>query len=87
MRVSVGGRYWHLRFARLASDCGQIDMPGTPNKEIRINLKLDGELLLDTVVHELLHAASPELASEDWVNGTASDIARVLWRLGYRKAE
>ena len=31
------------------------------------------------------HAAMSELASEEWVNATATDIARVLWRLGYRK--
>jgi len=40
-------------------------------------------MLLDTVVHEVLHACRPEM-SEEAVAETASTIARVLHRLGAR---
>ena len=38
---------------------------------------------LDTVIHELLHAAVPDM-DETAVDETASAIAKALWRLGYR---
>lgn len=39
---------------------------------------------LETVIHEALHACNWK-ATEDRVENTASDIARLLWRIGYRK--
>lgn len=38
---------------------------------------------LETVIHEALHACDWR-AQEDKVTVTAKDIARFLWRLGYR---
>ena len=43
----------------------------------------DTELDLDTLVHESLHACT-EL-DETAVDETATSIARLLWRLGWRK--
>lgn len=40
---------------------------------------------LETAVHEALHAAFPKLP-ERIVTVVAKDIARLLWRLGYRRA-
>lgn len=38
---------------------------------------------MDTIIHEALHCIRPEL-DEQAVADTATDIARLLWRLGYR---
>jgi hypothetical protein len=39
--------------------------------------------LLDTVIHECLHACYPDL-DEDAVTEAATDIAKVLFRMGCR---
>lgn len=41
---------------------------------------------LETAIHEALHACDWR-AQEDKVTVTAKDIARFLWRLGYRKVK
>jgi len=41
---------------------------------------------LETVIHEALHACDWR-AHEDRVSVTAKDIARFLWRLGYRRTK
>ena len=44
---------------------------------------LDTKAGLETVVHEALHAGAWS-KSEEVVGRTAREIARLLWRLGYR---
>jgi hypothetical protein len=39
---------------------------------------------MDTLIHEALHCIRPEL-DEAAVADTATDIARLLWKLGYRQ--
>jgi hypothetical protein len=48
-----------------------------------VRRSLSSQALLDTTVHEVLHAARPEM-SEEAVAETATIIARVLHRLGAR---
>jgi len=50
---------------------------------IHIKRGLRGVNRLDTIIHECLHKAYPDM-SEDAVNEGATDFARLLWRLGYR---
>ena len=38
---------------------------------------------METCIHEALHAIEPRM-TEGRVNGISSDLARWLWRLGYR---
>lgn len=85
MRVQVRGKRYKLAFRAIRSQkyLGRCDSPQEPAKQIVIDQSLRGELLLDTLVHELLHAACWDLA-EETVEATASDIASVLWKLGYR---
>lgn len=45
---------------------------------------LDKKVGLETIIHETLHACNWH-ASEELVETTARDIARFLWRLGYRR--
>jgi hypothetical protein len=85
MRVQVRGKRYKLAFKSLKNKnyLGLCDSPYEPNKQIVIDKELSGVLLLDTLVHELLHASCWDL-SEESVESAASDIAAVLWRLGYR---
>jgi len=51
-----------------------------------IRIPFDGVALyeLDTIIHEALHALFPFMA--EWIiERVASDIARLLWRLDWRK--
>ncbi len=61
------------------------------NKERIKAIKIDKDLkdleMLDTICHECgLHANFPFL-KEEVVEQAASDLARLLWRLGYRKID
>lgn len=87
MKVTIRGKSWDFRFVkRLAKDTlGHCDHPEKQAKTIRVLNSLKGEERLDTVIHEALHAAHWDLA-EDAVNQTATDLAKLLWRLGYRRA-
>ena len=84
MRCKLRGRYWSIVRAILPrSTLGLCDYA---KRTITISTarKVRGELELDTTIHELIHACQPDLA-EETVEEVASDIARVLWRLGYRR--
>ncbi len=83
MRVKIAGRYWRLQFVeRLPKMLGVTDNPKRKNKGIRIRRSLKGELLLDTIIHELLHAAQWDFG-EEWIDHTATQIASVLTAAGW----
>ena len=85
MKVRIRGKSWDLSFVRTPDDAdGLCDPPDTPSKRIRISHTLKGERQLDATIHELLHASHWDL-DEVAINDTATDIARILWKLGYRK--
>lgn len=52
-------------------------------KKVLISDKLTGRRKLDTEIHEFLHIAYPDL-EEEAISTTATDLAKVLWALGYR---
>ena len=85
MRVTIRNHNWDLSFVdRLPSgDAGEMDPIGVPSKEIRVALQQTSVDVIDTLIHELLHAALPDI-SEEAIAETATDIARVLHRLGVR---
>jgi len=86
MHISILGKRWDLRFSKTPADRrGDCDAPTTPHKQIRISDKLEGEEELEVIIHELRHAASWHV-DEDYITREARDIARVLWRLGYRRS-
>ncbi len=85
MQVTIRGKRWNLRFCRMA-DPGDCDGPHIKGREIRINQKLRGRARLDTIIHEVLHAAHWDLG-EEAVEATATDLARILHRLGYESCE
>lgn len=81
--LTLNGKRWQLReVPRLNAD-GECDAPTTRGKAIRIAARLRGERRLEVLIHEMLHACNWTI-DEDHIAQTAADIARVLWRLGYR---
>ena len=86
MRVDIRGKRWNLEMLDYLPDgsCGSIDPPDTPQKRIHIGLNQTPLDVLDTIIHECLHAAIPDL-DEEAVTETATDIAKVLYRMGYRQ--
>jgi len=88
IRVTVRENPFNLLFTNRMSKkvLGLCDPPGVEPRTIKIRKSLKGEERLDTIIHELLHAAQWDL-SEDAVEETASDIACALWQLGYRGPE
>jgi hypothetical protein len=85
MRVYIRGKSWDLQFVpRLKLDGlavdGTCDPPGTPNKRIRIRKGLKGRDLIETIIHEVLHAGCWDL-DEMAVREMSADAARILERL------
>jgi hypothetical protein len=83
--IVIRGKRYRLLYTRLPDDAfGLCDAPDTEGKRIRIRKGLRGRQELDTLIHEMLHAAYWDM-DEGAVHDAAHDIAAVLWRLGYRK--
>lgn len=85
MRVLIRGKVWQLvEHSRLPNDRnGDCDPPGKKGKQIRVRRGLAGRPLLDTLVHELIHAALWDLG-EGPVASLANEVARALWKRGVR---
>ena len=84
MRVKLLGKVWNLRFAPNLANRGECDAPTQTAKEIRVASQLRGEERLEILIHEMVHAAGWHL-DESFVERFAADVARALWRLGYRE--
>lgn len=63
---------------------GFCDAPSERQKRIRIADDQGGQLELDTLIHEVIHAADWN-QSEEWVTQVARDLARILYKMGWRK--
>ena len=89
MLITILGKRWNFRRQhKLTLDGrkvdGKCDPPTMPRKEIVIDERLTGERELDVIVHEMLHAAGWHL-DHGYVTEFASDVARVLTKLGYQR--
>lgn len=85
MNVLIRGRRWRIERCELSRrTAGECDAPDAESKAIRIDRRLKGQEELETIIHEVIHAAHWDLC-EEAVDETAEAIARVLWRLGYRQ--
>lgn len=51
---------------------------------IKIDPRQEPSEMLDTLVHELLHEAQPEI-TEEGIERISEMVSAVLWREGYRK--
>lgn len=83
---TTGGKRWRLSWGGNPTLDGE-PVDGLCNFEKR-KLTIRGGLKplseLDTLIHELSHACH-EYLHEDAIDPKSTDIARVLWRCGYRK--
>lgn len=88
MLVTINGKRWNMVFAPVPDCDGKCDSPDSKKKQIKLapRLKKDPRRLLEVVVHECLHAADWSKA-EEWIEPTAEDIARALWKIGFRLSE
>ena len=78
--VKLGGKTWAIEAQALDGLCD----PNT--KTIHLPTELRGQRLLETILHESLHACQPK-ASEATVERTATELGGVLWGLGFRRVE
>lgn len=86
-RIRIGGKYWTLASARLPGYDGLAENdPRTVKKHIWINQQTRGKDLLETVIHEVSHCYAP-LWSEDAITQFGSELAAILWNLGYRSQD
>lgn len=90
----LNGKRWQFLRTRITEKMpdgsriyGRCSPPDARPKKVEVDDRIKGELELDTVIHELLHASAWDVLDEGFVDGTASGIARVLWRIGYRKVD
>ena len=75
------GRKYHVCLDRLD---GWADQQDDDKKWLLVNRDLGTKAGMETAIHEALHACDWK-ARENEVTLTARDIARFLWRLGFRR--
>lgn len=79
------GKQYSIVFAKLHKDAdGTCSHPESKRKLITIAPQLTGERLLDTLIHEPLHAMFWDM-DEEAIASAATDLARWLRRNGYRR--
>jgi hypothetical protein len=87
--IHINRKRWRVRFVGsrdLRDSWGECDSPSVRNPQIRIYRNAGKRDLVNTLIHEVLHAVRPELC-EEAVDETATVIERALHRLGYRMKE
>jgi len=89
MQVKLGNNEtWTVRFVK------KKDMPrktwgdcNNKQKTIRVRTDLCDLNVLDTLIHEMLHASNYVCFSEEFVNQTATQMAQALLKSGLVKIE
>lgn len=83
--VNIGKKKWKIKFVKSADmsrwSWGECDYPNVKNPQIWIKKSLPPKVMLNTIVHEVIHAIRPEL-SEEAVIETADTIEKVLIKCG-----
>lgn len=86
--IKINKKNWKIKIVKSTElspySLGECDDPGYSKPEIWVKRTQKPLDLMDTVIHEVLHAVRPEL-SEEAVLDTATTIAKALWKLNYRK--
>lgn len=87
IRAKINGRLWRVVLTparNMGKDWGRCDHPPGRHPTIQVRRSLKGVNLMDTIIHETLHAQLP-LLDETAVDTTARVVATVLHQLGYRR--
>jgi len=80
------GKRWVIKrksIKKRTKFAGTCERPTTPNKTIVLDKDLKEDALLETAIHEALHACLWDL-DEETVEDVGRDIARFLRRLNFR---
>lgn len=88
MHVTILGRRYGFRFVPFLGKNvhGKCEKPSCPNPMIRIKKGLSEEQTLDAILHEIGHASDWN-KTEEWITDFATDAAKILIRLGYRRIQ
>ncbi len=90
MQITICGKRWELKFLKRvdpANSLGLCEHPREYRKAICIKAGLEPREELDVLLHELTHAGAFDLLDEGYVDQWATDAAKILWRLGWRKTD
>lgn len=98
MRAKILRKYWTFIVKPLGRHKqeghnvdGLCDPVIAKNREIWIDSRLDGIKLLETIIHETLHACDQSqvgfVHSEDWVHNVAHDMAKVIDKFGFKRVQ
>ena len=68
---------------RAPKNRNHIGLCNYETKEIELHPKIDGIDKLDCIIHEALHVCMPDIL-DDVIDESATDIAKLLWKLNYR---
>jgi hypothetical protein len=86
--IKIKDKNWKIKIVKSTemspTSLGECDDPTRSKPEIWVKRTQKPIDLMDTIIHEVLHAVRPEL-SEEAVLDTATTIAKALWKLNYRK--
>lgn len=98
--VSIHGSKWDIHevppsrlkdYRRDEQADGDCVVPSNPSQKlsrnerrIRIANNLKSDDLLETLIHEVLHAMFPE-KNEEWISDSAEDIAVILCGFGFAR--
>lgn len=81
-RFQIGEQRWLWRYSRLKG--GADGWTEYDKRKVLIHSKLKHRARLECEIHEALHASLGPAVSESAVTQAASDIAKILFALGYR---
>lgn len=87
--LKIGRKNWKVQFVtsrEVGNSWGSCDYPNARNPRIQVYRNASRRDLVNTLLHEVLHAVRPEL-SEEAVTETADVLERALNRLGYELKE
>lgn len=79
--VEIGDDEWQVRTTRLYGLYGDCCYD---TKTIRIHSGSRGRSLLDTTIHEVIHAQHPDMPEAE-VSIRSTELANVLWKMGWRR--
>ena len=77
-RVVISGQYWTIRFVSRLTGYGDCDWE---KRTVRLRNGQTKEELLDTLIHEILHAGDPH-KTEEWVEQTANSLTAAIKAIG-----
>lgn len=81
LRVRIAGAEWRIAWSPRMRAYGEIELGSSRvSRVIRLRTKQSDHELLDTLIHEVLHAEEPHLEEAE-VTRRASDLAAILLRI------